>query len=157
MYSMSIALRVVAALIWWVLAASFVTLDYGCLYIANGSAQDVQFRSLPTGAQVTVNGVQHGTTPTVVSLSRCEAYSVTIAKYGYTPVGVRLGPTTSGPDTVLSFMDEAIVLPGLVDKWNCSAGSLRPDPVDVELLLAGAPPTTIAPQDQGRQHSPNIP
>jgi hypothetical protein len=142
---MSIAARPAASLIFWLTAMVFVTQAYGCLYMSNGSAEDVAFQSEPADAQVTVNGVQHGTTPIVVNLSRCEAYAVTIAKPGYTPVGVRLGPTISGPDTLLSFLDETLVLPGLVDKWNCSAGTLRPNPIIVGLLRAPGPPTPGAP------------
>jgi hypothetical protein len=150
---MSFAARPAVSLIFWLTAMVLVSQAYGCLYMSNGSAEDVAFQSEPADAQVTVNGVQHGTTPIVVNLSRCEAYAVTIAKPGYTPVGVRLGPTISGPDTLLAFLDEAMVLPGLVDKWNCSAGTLRPNPIIVGLLpvpvpaAPGAPvrPTTTTP------------
>jgi hypothetical protein len=105
----------------------------GCLYLSNGKTQDVQFQSTPPGADVSVNGVQHGATPTTVTLSRCENYDVTVRKPGYTSANVLLSRSISGSDTILSFVDGVLILPGLVDMWNCSSATLKPNPITAEL------------------------
>src|ERR1700692_3526899 len=76
----------------------------GCRYLSNEKTQDVQFQSTPPGADISVNGVQHGATPTTVTLSRCENYNVTIRKPGYTSANVLLSRSISGSDTILSFV-----------------------------------------------------
>jgi hypothetical protein len=105
----------------------------GCLYLQNGKSQDVRFESSPPGAQVTVNGIQYGATPTQVTLSRCESYTVVVDKAGYKSGTVLLSRSVSGMDSLMMFVDSLLILPGLVDGFNCSQASLAPSPVVVQL------------------------
>jgi hypothetical protein len=105
----------------------------GCLYLANGKTQEVRFESSPPGAQVVVNGIQYGQTPTQVTLSRCQNYTVVVDKTGYRSGDVFLSRTAHGTDYLILFVDSLLIIPGLVDGYNCSQTSLDPNPVVVQL------------------------
>ncbi|WP_202923405.1 PEGA domain-containing protein [Pontibacter pudoricolor] len=72
----------------------------GCATIINGSKQTVDFTSQPTGAKVTINGKEYGTTPTSVSLKRNATmpgvpisqkhYDVKIEMEGYFPYEIKV-------------------------------------------------------------------
>ncbi|MGH7949763.1 MAG: PEGA domain-containing protein [Candidatus Binataceae bacterium] len=126
----------------------------GCLFVQNGRTEAVQFQSNPTSAQVVVNGVPRGATPTTVVLSRCENYSVSVDKPGYTPVSVILSRTFSGPDSVIYFFDSLLLLPALADLWYCSQNSLKPNPVSVQLSPATAASTAPVPEQSSVAPAP---
>ncbi len=117
----------------------------GCLYLQNGKTQEVRFESTPPGAQVIVNGIQHGSTPTEVTLSRCQNYTVVVDKTGYKSGDVFLSRTAHGTDYLILFVDSLLIIPGLVDGFNCSQTSLDPNPVVVQLSLATGIPEAEKP------------
>jgi hypothetical protein len=117
----------------------------GCLYLANGKTQEVRFESSPPGARVAVNGVQYGETPTQVTLSRCQNYTVVVDKSGYKSGEVFLGQTVHGTDYLLLFVDTLLLLPGLVDGFNCAQASLAPNPVVVQMDLESGTPASDKP------------
>jgi hypothetical protein len=112
----------------------------GCLYLQNGKTQEVRFESSPPGAQVIVNGIQYGATPTEVTLSRCQNYTVVVDKTGYKSGDVFLSRTAHGTDYLILFVDSLLIIPGLVDGFNCSQTSLDPNPVVVQLSPDSGPP-----------------
>jgi hypothetical protein len=105
----------------------------GCLYLANGKTQEVRFESSPPGARVVVNGIQYGDTPTQVTLSRCQNYTVVVDKAGYKSGDVFLSRTAHGTDYLILFVDSLLIIPGLVDGYFCSQTSLDPNPVVVQM------------------------
>jgi uncharacterized protein YceK len=54
----------------------------GCATIFKGSTQDINFSSQPDGAQVFIDGVSYGTTPTSVQLKTDKSYTVTMRYQG---------------------------------------------------------------------------
>jgi hypothetical protein len=112
---------------------AIVSGSQGCLYLANGKTQEVRFESTPPGAQVVVNGIQYGSTPTQVTLSRCDNYTVVVDKAGYKSGDVFLSRTAHGTDYLILFVDSLLIIPGLVDGYFCAQTSLDPNPVVVQL------------------------
>lgn len=55
----------------------------GCASIIHGSSQDVSIASDPSGATVTINGVERGQTPITQSLKRKKTHTLTLALDGY--------------------------------------------------------------------------
>jgi hypothetical protein len=122
----------------------------GCLFATNGKTEDVKFESTPAGARVVANGVPYGLTPTSAKLPRCQDYDVVIEKPGFEPASVRLSRNESGPDAISSVIDGCLIVPGIIDVWDCSATSLNPNPVNVQLLPIT---TNTAAPDAHRQAS----
>lgn len=60
----------------------------GCATVVKGSSQTVPVSSDPPGADVVVNNMQVGVTPTQVALRRKEDHLVTVQKEGYVPASV---------------------------------------------------------------------
>ena len=112
---------------------AIVSGSQGCLYLANGKTQEVRFESSPPGARVVVNGIQYGDTPTQVTLSRCQNYTVVVDKAGYKSGDVFLSRTAHGTDYLILFVDSLLIIPGLVDGYFCSQTSLDPNPVVVQM------------------------
>jgi hypothetical protein len=124
---------------------AIVSGSQGCLYLANGKTQVVRFESSPPGAQVVVNGIQYGSTPTEVTLSRCENYTVVVDKTGFKSGDVFLSRTAHGTDYLILFADSLLIIPGLVDGYFCSQTSLDPNPVVVQLSSDSGSPATVSP------------
>ena len=68
----------------------------GCASIMHGTKQSVGISSVPTDAQVTVDGVELGRTPVIGELSRKEQHFVTIELDGYMPYETTLTKNVSG-------------------------------------------------------------
>jgi len=86
------ALRAVLAL------SAFATLLLlaGCASIMHGTTQQVAVSSSPTGAQVSVNGMQHGVTPVIADLKRKDNQVIKVTLDGYQPFEMALTRSTSG-------------------------------------------------------------
>ena len=67
-----------------------------CATIMQGSKQSVGVSSNPTGATVTVDNQQVGTTPTTLHLSRKDHHTVRLELPGYQPFEMQLTRKTSG-------------------------------------------------------------
>ena len=101
-----------------------------CACIVNGTKQEVHINSNPSGADITINGIPHGRTPTSVSLERSGTHLVQITRDEYMPTSQTIGHRLSGwfwPDI---FCD---TIPGLVDLCVGSAYRLDPETIDVQL------------------------
>jgi uncharacterized protein YceK len=68
----------------------------GCATIMHGTTQGIGFASTPTGAAITVDNQTHGTTPTVVNLSRKDTHIVKIELAGYQPFETTITRSVSG-------------------------------------------------------------
>jgi hypothetical protein len=103
----------------------------GCASIMHGGTQSVGISSVPTDAQVTVNGVDLGHTPVIAELSRKEQHFVTIRLDGYMPYETTLTKTVSG------WVWGNIVFGGLiglaVDAISGGLYNLTPDQIAAEL------------------------
>jgi PEGA domain len=68
----------------------------GCATIIHGTRQDVGISSTPTGASVTIDNLQSGTTPVFSKLRRKENHVVRISLAGYQPMDLTLTSSVSG-------------------------------------------------------------
>jgi len=102
-----------------------------CATIMQSTTQQVSFNSNPSGATVTINGQQRGTTPVIVDLKRKDAFTVKIELTGYSPYELALTRKISG------WVWGNIViggLPGLViDAATGGMYILTPEQVNAEL------------------------
>lgn len=102
----------------------------GCGLVVNGIHQDLAITSSPGGAHVSVDGVQRGTTPVVVPLSRKHAHVVAVEQDGYRPIEASVVPVTS------TWEWGNIIFAGLiglaVDAWTGGMYELSQDKVSAE-------------------------
>jgi len=68
----------------------------GCATIIHGTRQDVGISSTPTGASVTIDNLQSGTTPVFSKLRRKDNHVVRISLPGYQPMDLTLTSSVSG-------------------------------------------------------------
>ena len=78
-----------------VILCGMVASASGCGLVVNEIHQDLAITSNPGGANVSVDGVQRGTTPLVVPLSRKHAHVVAVEQAGYHPIEASVVPVTS--------------------------------------------------------------
>ena len=55
----------------------------GCGTLKHGSTQNIDISSNPVGAEVTVNGTEHGVTPVTVELPRRNNHTISVSLAGY--------------------------------------------------------------------------
>jgi hypothetical protein len=67
-----------------------------CASIMHGTHQDVSITSAPTGATVTIDGLQSGNTPVIAKLTRKANHIVRIELPGYQPYDLTLTHSVSG-------------------------------------------------------------
>jgi uncharacterized protein YceK len=79
-----------------VLLGMIALLTTGCATIIHGTRQDVGISSTPTGASVTIDNLQSGTTPVFSKLRRKENHVIRIALPGYQPMDLTLTSSVSG-------------------------------------------------------------
>jgi hypothetical protein len=56
----------------------------GCASVVSGRGQEIPLASTPSGADVTVDGIYMGTTPTIAPLRRKNPHNIVFSKKGYT-------------------------------------------------------------------------
>jgi hypothetical protein len=78
----------------------------GCATILRGTHQDVEIRTVPSGASVMVDGKPY-TSPVKVSLARKQVHQVVIAKEGYRSLKFAIDPIWDGVSLVGN-----IIMPG---------------------------------------------
>ena len=67
-----------------------------CATLVNGTTQNVRIESEPPGAQVKIDNVPIGTTPTSIDLKRGDVHQVTIEKEGFIAHNETISQSTSG-------------------------------------------------------------
>lgn len=112
-----------------------VLLACGCATIMHGTSQEISISSVPSGAEVIVNGQTHGLTPVVADLKRKDQHLIQIQLDGYQPFEIRLVRRTSG------WVWGNIVFGGLiglaVDAITGGLYKISPDEVRAELSKSG--------------------
>jgi uncharacterized protein YceK len=78
------------------LGAIAIFFTSGCATVIHGTRQDVGISSTPTGASVTIDNLQSGTTPVFAKLRRKENHVVRISLPGYQPTDLTLTSSVSG-------------------------------------------------------------
>lgn len=68
----------------------------GCATIMKGNTQNLQINSIPSGAQIKINGIAIGTSPMIVKLSTKNEYSVIVELSGYLPYSISIKKSVSG-------------------------------------------------------------
>ena len=108
----------------------------GCASIMHGTTQQVAVSSSPTGAQVTVNAMERGTTPVIADLKRKDNHVIKVTMDGYQPFEMALTRSVSG------WVWGNIVFGGLiglaVDAITGGLYKVAPEQVTAELKADGA-------------------
>lgn len=78
------------------LLAALAALVWGCGTIMHGTTQTVGIGSNPTGAKITVDGMELGVTPMMVDLKRKSSHLVHIELPGYLPFDTTITKSVSG-------------------------------------------------------------
>ncbi len=68
----------------------------GCASIMHGTTQSIGISSVPTDAEVSINGASLGRTPVIADLSRKDQHIVTIQLEGYLPYETTITKSVSG-------------------------------------------------------------
>jgi len=108
---------------------------WGCATIMHGTTQEIGVQSRPTGATVTIDNKDFGTTPVIASLSRKDNHIVSVTLEGYEPFDATITRSTSG------WVWGNIVFGGLiglaVDAISGGLYKLSPEQVEAELASKG--------------------
>jgi hypothetical protein len=103
----------------------------GCATLVTGTSTDVAINSDPSEAEIEINGMDRGATPTTVSLPSDRSHTVEISLEGYETETIQLQKTTSG------WLAGNIIfggIPGLViDAATGGISVLRPKQVNANL------------------------
>ncbi|PAU94473.1 hypothetical protein CK503_06655 [Aliifodinibius salipaludis] len=97
-----------------------------CATIFKGSNAEVRFNSSPSGAEVLVDEINKGETPTSAQLSRSESHIVTFQKDGYEEVKVKVNRNFDGATTILGNLVSWWLLGVVVDVASGAAYTLSP-------------------------------
>lgn len=79
-----------------IVAFTIAALLTGCGTIVHGTTQEVGFSSDPSGANVEVDGLDKGSTPVTVELSRKDTHTAKFELDGYEPYELTINRKTSG-------------------------------------------------------------
>lgn len=105
-----------------------------CSTVLNTTTQDVEIKSVPANAKITIDGKKFGLTPQVVNIDRGSAHVVKLELDGYEPYETQITKKIS-----IWFWGNALngFLPGMViDMFTGSMYNLMPDGISVELQAA---------------------
>lgn len=120
------------------LSAALAAAVAGCGALFNGGPAKVTFTSSPEGAEVWINGMRRGTTPTVLDLQKNQDYTVVFKLPGHKDVATTISKKVGAGYVVLDVLGG--LLPVIIDaatgSWfvlstNAVHGTL--DPVASEL------------------------
>jgi len=107
-----------------------------CATMVNSTTQRINISSDPPGAQVAVDNVPAGETPTTIELKRKSQHTVKIEKAGYLPQEETILQSTSG------WLAGDIIAGGViglgVDAASGGMYNLTPDSISATLVKAGA-------------------
>ncbi len=100
-----------------------------CASIMHGTEQEETFISKPDSANIKVDNISHGKTPTTVRLTRAKEHTVNISLSGYKPANLKLKKTISGWYFGNVLLGGVIGL--IVDAGDGAIYNLEPD-LDIE-------------------------
>lgn len=103
----------------------------GCATLLNTTTQDIEIKSIPSGAKISVDNKKFGTTPQVINIERKKDHAVKIELDGYQVYETQI-------TTKISFWFWGNIvnglLPGMViDYFTGSLNSLIPDSFEAKL------------------------
>ena len=136
--------------------ALIVVLFSGCATVTRGTKDVLIVETEPPGATVTCSNGMTGTTPTSFKLPRKDDIQLTIEKPGYetVTVDVRSGVSTGGSVG----MAGNVLLGGLVgagiDAATGAMNSLKPNPVQVNLVPVGSTPVPVRATEAAPEPAP---
>jgi hypothetical protein len=108
----------------------------GCGTILHGPHEDLEIRSRPEKAQVWIDGVQQGETPTKVALAVNTSHVVVIKAPGYKDQTVRTDSMLNAGYVAIDIL--LALVPVIVDAATGSWYKLAPSPMNVILQPEGA-------------------
>lgn len=111
-----------------------------CATIFKGSSADVRVNSTPSNADIYINGIDKGQTPSSLTLARDDNYVLTFKKDGYEEVKLEVNKKFDGATTILGNLVSFFLLGVVVDVASGAAYSLEPADVSAnmeELEAAG--------------------
>jgi hypothetical protein len=105
---------------------------FGCSTILNTTTQEIEIKSTPTGARISIDNKKFGTTPQVVNIERKKDHAVKFELEGYQVYETQL-------TTKISFWFWGNILNGLIpgmaiDYLTGSMNSLLPETLDAKLV-----------------------
>lgn len=112
-----------------------------CASIINGPDQKVTILSDPSGADITINGVEAGTTPATFRIIRAKDHVIALSKEGYHVATAELTRSLSGVSVFYLLPGGLISL--AIDSVDGAAFCFQ-DEVDVTLIPLFDPATVIA-------------
>ena len=125
------------------LLSTFVVLINACSTVFNTTTQEVEIKSEPAFAKITVDGRKFGTTPQVINLERGRDHVVKLELDGYQPYESQL---TKKISSAVWFNVFNGIIPGvLIDMFTGSMYYLLPEAMQVELQ-----PAKIVPEKKRR-------
>ena len=102
-----------------------------CSTVLNTTTQEVEIKTNPANAKISVDGKKFGTTPQTINIERGSNHIVKLELDGYEPYETQLTRKIS-----FWFWGNALngFLPGMIiDMFTGSMNNLLPDKIDVEL------------------------
>ena len=108
----------------------------GCATVINGTSQDYEMASQPSGAKFTLSNGQSCTSPCTISLKRRNDLAATVELAGYKTEKVYIQSRTGGAG-VGNILLGGVIGAG-VDASNGSMNSLYPRPLNVRLAAEGS-------------------
>lgn len=120
----------------------------GCATIIQGEHQSVPFNTEPSGAQVIVDGIEMGETPTVLSLERGEDYEIVLALDGHQDVTVRLDKDFDFVPTIVGNIFSWGLIGIAADVLTGAAYELEPEQITRTLEAQGM---SVVPSDNPDQ------
>ena len=106
----------------------------GCSTIINTTTQEVELKSNPPNAKITVDGKKFGTSPQVVNIDRSGDHVIKFELDGYEPYETQLTRKMS-----FWFWGNALngFIPGMIiDMFTGAMYNLLPEKIEVELIPA---------------------
>ena len=123
---------------------SLAVLLAGCGTIMNGSYQKIGVSSNPTGASVTIDGIDVGKTPVILELKRNDDHMIRLTLDGYAPFDMPIKCKVSG------WVWGNIVFGGLlglaVDAITGGMYKLTPEDIHAQMMASGP---GLVPGDDG--------
>ena len=118
-----------------------LVLQSGCASIVNGRSQDIQLRSEPSSAVVTIDGMKMGSTPMILDLKRKKRHTIQFSKENHESI-------TRGTGRSFNwwFMGNLLfggIIGMIIDLANGAAYKINPDVIFVELPSSSGAETPV--------------
>lgn len=104
----------------------------GCASIISGTKQEVSVNSVPSGANVKINGMNRGQTPIVLDLKRMKSHTVRIEMDGYQPYDLALSKGVNG--WVLGNVIFGGLIGLVIDAVDGAIYTIKPDTIQANLV-----------------------